>query len=1152
MSEPLFIGDAPLRTSPTEAPAGAFVTREGRRYYRIRHADGMAPFFMTVVSPSDHWLFIGSNGALTAGRRNSASALFPYYTSDKIMDSAHLTGPLTHLVVERDGRRRRWTPFSQAYEGLYAVERNLYKSVRCDEIAFEEINRDLDLTFRYAWSFSDRFGFVRTCTLANAGPACRIHLLDGVQNLLPHGVEPDAQNLYSNLLDAYKRSEYQADAGLAVFGLSSRLTDKAEPSEALRANTAWQGGLSNPLVLLSNRQVKTFTAGRTVSPESEVCGERCCFLLQADLLLTAGGTQTWRQVLELNQDHTQVANLAERLRRDRPALEAELDADLRSTSLALEALIGKVDGLQRTGVEPTTAHHYANVLFNTMRGGLYADGYRLQRDDVLRYLKSMNGPAYARGKARLDQLPPTFTLQHLKEAGDQSGVPDLARLGRQYLPLTFSRRHGDPSRPWNQFFINVRNTDGSQRLDYQGNWRDIFQNWEALNLSYPDYFENSICVFLNFTTADGYNPYRVSRAGIDWEKPEPHNPWANIGYWGDHQIIYLLKLLEGCEAFHPEVLAGFLDTPGFSHAQVPYKIRSYEAILANPFDTIEFDHDLDAAIEKRVAAFGHDGRLLMRADGAVVQATLLEKLLILLLTKLSNYVPGAGLWMNTQRPEWNDANNALVGRGASVVTLGYLRRFTAFLQQLLAASPRADFAIESSLSRFFDATEHILARHDPRAATRDDRRRRAVMDELGRAGADYRARYYQHGLSAEHSTLPGHRLADFLDCVLEWVDEGLRANRRPDGLYHAYNTLVLGEQATGINQLKEMLEGQVSAISSGALAPEEVLETLEALRHSALYRADQHAYLLYPNLPPPGFLHKNTVPAARLTEAPLLARLLAQGDRRLIQADVSGALHFQGDLRNRNDVQAVLEQMSAGGVTMTPAERRQVVDLFESLFDHARYTGRSGTFFAYEGLGSIYWHMVSKLLLAVQEVYFAALDRQAPSAVVQALRERYYDIRAGLGFNKTPAHYGAFPTDPYSHTPWGKGAQQPGMTGQVKEEVLTRFGELGLRVRAGVLHFEPTLLQPEEWLAQPDALTYVDATGTHRTLELPAGSLGFTYAQVPVTYIRSDRRQVVVRFADGASRTLDGASCGPEASRHILARDGAVTALQVYTDTTHA
>ena len=41
------------------------------------------------------------------------------------------------------------------------------------------------------------------------------------------------------------------------------------------------------------------------------------------------------------------------------------------------------------------------------------------------------------------------------------------------------------------------------------------------------------------------------------------------------------------------------------------------------------------------------------------------------------------------------------------------------------------------------------------------------------------------------------------------------------------------------------------------------------------------------------------------------------------------------------------------------------MESFEELFGHRQFTGRSGTFFAYEGLGSIYWHMVSKLGLAV-------------------------------------------------------------------------------------------------------------------------------------------------------------------------------------------
>ena len=36
----------------------------------------MRPFFMSIVSNSDHWMFISSTGGLSAGRKNSNYALF--------------------------------------------------------------------------------------------------------------------------------------------------------------------------------------------------------------------------------------------------------------------------------------------------------------------------------------------------------------------------------------------------------------------------------------------------------------------------------------------------------------------------------------------------------------------------------------------------------------------------------------------------------------------------------------------------------------------------------------------------------------------------------------------------------------------------------------------------------------------------------------------------------------------------------------------------------------------------------------------------------------------------------------------------------------------------------------------------------------------
>ena len=76
---------------------------------------------------------------------------------------------------------------------------------------------------------------------------------------------------------------------------------------------------------------------------------------------------------------------------------------------------------------------------------------------------------------------------------------------------------------------------------------EISSKTGKLCASYPQFIEGMIHKFLNATTFDGYNPYRVTKGGFDWETIEPDNPWAYIGYWGDHQIIYLLKFLEFIE-----------------------------------------------------------------------------------------------------------------------------------------------------------------------------------------------------------------------------------------------------------------------------------------------------------------------------------------------------------------------------------------------------------------------------------------------------------------------------------------------------------------------------------------------------------------------------------------------------------------------------
>ena len=52
------------------------------------------------------WMFISSNGGLTAGRKNSEFALFPYYTDDKVTESSDSTGSKTIFQVQKYGEGR--------------------------------------------------------------------------------------------------------------------------------------------------------------------------------------------------------------------------------------------------------------------------------------------------------------------------------------------------------------------------------------------------------------------------------------------------------------------------------------------------------------------------------------------------------------------------------------------------------------------------------------------------------------------------------------------------------------------------------------------------------------------------------------------------------------------------------------------------------------------------------------------------------------------------------------------------------------------------------------------------------------------------------------------------------------------------------------
>lgn len=1127
----------------TEAGAPlARVMVDGEPFLRIADAGGLAPFLMSLASDGDRWLFASSSGGLTAGREDEEGCLFPYETVDRLHRAAGVSGPLTLLHVRRGTVEHLWQPFTPDPAAL--PERALAKSVLGHALCYEERCPDLGLRFGFQWTTGERFGFVRTATLTNEGDEpVAVALLDGLINLMPAGLSLLTQQTFSCLADAYKQNELDAATGLATFALAALIIDRAEPAECLRATTVWSRGFDQPTVLLSERQVAAFRRGEPVSTEALVTGQRGAFLLATELPLAPGESRSWDIVADVRRTQAHAAELRALL-----ATEADpralLRADVAAGARRLRQVLAGADAQQCTGDETACAHHLANVLFNCLRGGVMVDGAWVDGRDVAAFVGERNRMVAARHAAWLAALPARLRHADLLTGADEQGDPALLRLVHEYLPLAYSRRHGDPSRPWNRFAIRVRRPDGNLALDYQGNWRDIFQNWEALARSFPGYLPSMVAKFVNATTPDGFNAYRLTRAGIDWEAPDPGHPWSSIGYWGDHQIVYLTRLLVACRAFCPGALEGLLTRPVFSYADVPYRLAAYREILADPRHTITFDRARHDAILADEATLGSDARLVRNATGEVVHVSLCEKLLVPILSKLAAFVPDGGIWMHTQRPEWNDANNALAGYGLSMVTLCYLRRHIVAVRGLLAALTEP-LVLSAAVHAWLAATVEAL-RHMP---ARTDQQRRQTMDALGTAFETYRRRVAQGGLGAPEACDPT-LLTTLQELALGCLDQAIRANRREDSLFHSYNLLSAeadGDTA-GIEHLPAMLEGQVAALSSGLLRPQEACDLLAALRASDLYRPDQHSYVLYPDRRLPGFLERNRVPADAVAVSPLLSALLAAGETSVLARDAAGDCRFHADFRHAGDLSAALDRLADQQPwrEMVARDRADVLALYESVFHHHAFTGRSGSMYGYEGLGSIYWHMVAKLALAVQECHAAAVAAGEPPAVVARLAEHYQDIRAGLGFNKTAREYGAFPTDPYSHTPKHAGAQQPGMTGQVKEEILTRWGELGVSpVGDGLLRFAPRLLAPHEWLAAETVWAWLDERGEPRRTTLPADALGFTLCHVPVIYRRGESAEIEVVWRDGRPERRPGDVLWRQAARSLLEREGLIAEVRV-------
>lgn len=239
------------------------------------------------------------------------------------------------------------------------------------------------MKFSYQWNLSDKYGFVRKSNITNNGSSdVELGLLDGIQNIVPSGVNEELQNRSSNLVDAYKKCELETDTGLGVYSLSAIIVDKAEPSEALKANTVWSYGLENTKYLLSSLQIENFRRGEELIQEEDIRAEKGAYFLNTTLKLPKNKSKNWFIVANLNQTASDLVYIKEIIKKNSSVAE-HVENDIQSGSKNLIEIAGSCDGIQMSFDKLRNIRHFSNTIFNVMRGGIIDNNYQIEKSRIL-------------------------------------------------------------------------------------------------------------------------------------------------------------------------------------------------------------------------------------------------------------------------------------------------------------------------------------------------------------------------------------------------------------------------------------------------------------------------------------------------------------------------------------------------------------------------------------------------------------------------------------------------------------------------------------------------------------------------------------------------------------------------------------------------
>lgn len=382
------------------------------------------------------------------------------------------------------------------------------------------------------------------------------------------------------------------------------------------------------------------------------------------------------------------------------------------------------------------------------------------------------------------------------------------RLAADKMFYVYSRKHGDLERDYNYFsMLPEFYSQGN------GNFRDVNQNRRCDAFFTPAVGDENIRTFYSLIQPDGYNPlgvekvtYRLDAQDVNeifQDSPvemrkyfggmltEPFTPGALYrelerledtqekreavfhramelaqgvvngkfieGYWSDHWT-YNLDLLESYLAVFPEKEEELLYTKKYTCYRPQAAVRKRAQRCVRTKNGIRQYRALDRLDVP-------DGSLLRSdcGDGKVICVTLMEKLLLLSVTKFTTLdAYGMGVEMEGGKPGWYDALNGLPGLfGSSMAESCELARNLKYTIQALRRYPQ-EVELLAELAEFIRQTQQVVSQE--KTALLGGGKVLSFWNKANDAKESYREKIYR-GVTGSTAVIPSYALADILE---EW------------------------------------------------------------------------------------------------------------------------------------------------------------------------------------------------------------------------------------------------------------------------------------------------------------------------------------------------------------------------------------------------